>query len=66
MRTLAPERGSCLRDAEGHWRPYLLTYKELREELATSTGERRRVVVREAMYRMQVTHVYFPPELLAF
>ena len=57
---------SCLRDAEGRWRPHVLKYAELREELATATGDRRADVVAEAMRRARLTGVRFPANLLAF
>jgi hypothetical protein len=57
---------NCLRDATGAWWPRLLTYAEIREELATGTGERRAAVREEALRRTRLTGYRWPPALLAF
>ena len=57
---------SCLKDAAGQWRPWLLTYAEIREELATGTAPRRDAVREEALRRARITGCRWPAELLAF
>jgi hypothetical protein len=46
---------NCLKDAAGQWHPRLLTYAEIREELATATGERCAAVREEALRRTRLT-----------
>ena len=55
---------NCLKDANGQWWPRLLTYAEMREELATTTGPRRAAVLQEAARRTQLTGYRWPAELL--
>jgi hypothetical protein len=57
---------NCLKDAAGQWWPRLLTYAEIREELATTTGPRRDAVREEAPRRTRITGYRWPAELLAF
>jgi hypothetical protein len=57
---------NCLKDAAGQWWPRLLTYAEIREELATGTGERRNAVREEALRRARLTGYRWPAGLLAF
>ena len=57
---------NCLKDATGAWWPCLLTFAEIREELATATGDRRAAVREEALRRTRLTGYQWPPQLLAF
>jgi len=57
---------NCLKDATGAWWPRLLTYAEIREELATATGPRRAAVREEALRRTRLTGYRWPDGLLAF
>ena len=56
---------NCLKDAAGRWWPRLLTYAEIRDELATATGPRRAAVLEEALRRTRITGYQWPAELLA-
>jgi hypothetical protein len=57
---------NCLKDATGAWWPRLLTYAEIRDELATGTGPRRAAVREEALRRTRITGYQWPAGLLAF
>ena len=57
---------NCLKDATGAWWPRLLTYAEIRDELATATGPRHDAVREEALRRTRITGYRWPAGLLAF